>query len=283
MSPRIGLVTFGGGLPNWRAAANRLGQQAVSSEFFTNTWVISDRQLAAEFPEFTRQNAGMLRMSNRGYGYWIWKPFIILQALRRWSGSCDYVIYLDAGFHINDATTNAKNRLMEYLALAESDLGVGGMTLPGHPEIRWTKREVVAALQLSDAEQRSDQIQATPMVKMGTPAQDFCAYWLELCTRDDYALVRDPDQSSRQIDGFVAHRHDQSVFSCLGKTLNMKTMVDETYWHPDWVREGKDFPLWAVRNRSRVDFLDMSVRGRSLRLLEKSYSRLAMEWNARRG
>lgn len=272
---KLTLITFGAGLPNWRAAARRLGRQADDSGVFDKVIIYTDRDLPRLFPEFSDQHRSILKLSYPGFGYWIWKPYLIWHTLsEEVSKAGQGLLYLDAGFELNVHTPAARHRLDSYFDLAASNGGVAGMHLPGHPEYLWTKSTVMSAFGLNSSQQEADQVQATPVLVRTKEATDFARTWYEMCIQGDYWMVRDDVSPSEGCHRAIAHRHDQSVFSCLIKQRRIKTIPDETFWAPDWEGSGYDFPLWAARNRTRVSLRDKSRRARMVRFTEKAYSRV---------
>ena len=274
------LVTFGAGLPNWRAAAKRLGRQASESGAFAQTLVYTERELASEYPDFARQHREVLSARVRGFGYWIWKPYLLWKTLEFASRSgLSGVAYLDAGCELNLTSEAARLRLLNYQQMALRD-GVFAMHLAGYPEREWTRLAVMDHFGLSIADRDAPQVQGTPMLPASTDGIALARTWFESCVQDDYFLARDAKKDEVQEPDFRDHRHDQSLFSCLVKTQGIETIPDETFWAPDWANSGRDYPLWAARNRTRVSILDSSPRGQAIRFGERLYSRAYRELSA---
>ena len=271
------LVTFGAGLPNWRAAARRLGQQASESGAFAQTLVYTERELFRDFPDFAREHRNILSPRVRGFGYWIWKPFLLWKSLEfaRRSGHSG-VAYLDAGCELNLRSNAARLRLLNYQQIALSR-GVFAMHLAGFPEREWTRLAVMDHFGLTRADRSAPQVQGTPMLPASAEGVEFARTWYESCVGNDYFLVRDAKEDEVQEPGFRDHRHDQSVFSSLVKVQGIETIPDETFWAPDWLDGGLEYPLWAARNRTRVSILDLSPRGKAIRFGERLYSRAHRE------
>ena len=269
------LVTFGAGLPNWRAAAHRLAEQAQASGHFMQVRTYTESSLRSQYPDFWLQHERILNLQHRGFGYWIWKPFLIRETLLDLTSSrADGVLYLDAGFELNLGTQRANARWRTYGDLVLDSEGLLAMHLPKHPEIAWTSRAALDRLGLSEEDRRSPQVQATPLFANRSWSREFLDEWLAICVEDDYRFLRDPSRLDLEDDAFVAHRHDQSIFSGLVKGNNVATIPDETYWAPDWERAGTDFPLWAARNRTRFTIRNQGLMARSGRVFEKAYSRI---------
>lgn len=275
------LVTFGAGLPNWRAAAKRLASEAWSSAWFREIVVVTDRELATHYSTFARKHSEVLRLRHRGFGYWIWKPFVIQQVMRSLSPRVAGVVYLDAGFQLNFSEPACDLKMNAYKERAR-DQGVFAMHLEGYREFEWTKLLTMNRLGLSDMQRQSWQVQATPFVSTDDRGHSLIEEWLSISLEDDYLYVRDPGIDEPRAPGFIAHRHDQSIFSGLCKRREVETIADETFWAPKWQESGADYPLWAARNRSRFAVNDPRVLARAARFSELAYSRIVMNLATRR-
>ena len=60
-------------------ALRRIRRQAEQMQFFDEIETITENELGTDF---RKANSQYLRRGVRGYGYWIWKPYIILRALK---------------------------------------------------------------------------------------------------------------------------------------------------------------------------------------------------------
>jgi hypothetical protein len=272
--PRIGLVTFGAGLPNWRAAARRLGHQAAESGRFEKISVNTDHSMSTEHKEFFEKHATVLRPAVRGFGYWIWKPYLIEKALQEWGNEVDCIAYLDGGCEIN-SSPESQNRWEEYLHFTMQGKGRLVMQLTQYPEHEWSKGDTLDALGLDADNRLSGQIQTAPsFFRSDSANQDFTHEWLDMCVVDNYHLVDDTPSHLPNSPTFQDHRHDQAILSGLIKKYGAHVIPDETYWAPNWEETGKTFPIWAMRNRSGVSVLDQSLNGKIVRFSERLYSKI---------
>jgi hypothetical protein len=261
--PRVALVTFYGGQPVWRWAARRLVEQAMASSWFTTVTAYCPRDLGRIDPEFVSRNRGILNGFTRGFGYWIWKPLILRHEILRLSSEVDAVLYLDAGFELNPLGDAL--RLRDYVDFADADHGRFAMTLNGHAEEQYSKADTLNALSLCRSMRTSPQVQATPLFMSTGESTSFLNCWLDLAERDNHRYLDDTPSEAPNSAAFLAHRHDQSIFSGLMKSLGGATIPDETYWAPDWASAGAAFPLWAARNRSGISIRDSRPLIQSLR------------------
>lgn len=269
---RWAFLTFGAGLPNWRGAARRLGNQARDSGWFAETVVLTDRDLRVRFPEFAERNSTVLNLRTRGYGYWIWKSFLISEVWKELRSRHDGIMYLDAGCEFNVKSRDARARLRSYFDTA-ADSGLFAVHLPAHPEHEWSRVVTMDRLGLSQSDRDSPQVQGGILIATeGSMA--LVREWQSLCVEQDYRFVKDSPRGEGNATGFRSHRHDQSIFSGLVKQAGIPTIPDETFWAPDWAEAGASYPIWAPRNRSRVSIRSYDARSRLVRFGEKGYSRV---------
>lgn len=261
--PRIGdltargthLLAFGDGSVRWRRAARRLGWQARSSGLFQNVVVWDASDLSAADPLFFAKRAKLFDGHGPGFGYWSWKPFMLRWYLERPDLAADRILYLDSGVHLN-MTPGARRRFREYETLTD-ERSILVMQCDGLPEREWTKPSVLERLNMRQADANSGQIMATLlMLNRSSLALEICREWEGLSLEAQGEHLLDPANSEDAGQDLLAHRHDQSVFSCLVKSKEILPLRDEAYFAPDWRRNGRDFPLWAVRNRSGTLFVE---------------------------
>lgn len=270
-SGRWAFLTFGAGLPNWRGAAHRLGAQARESGWFESTIVLTDRDLPPRYPRFSKQHAAVLNVRTRGYGYWIWKSFLISEVWEGLRSRHDGIMYLDAGCEFNVKSRDAKVRLGDYFDTA-ADSGLFAVHLPGHLEHEWSRAVTMDRLVLSPQDRNSPQVQGGIVIATERSI-GLVREWHSICVEQDYLFVKDSPRDESHAAGFRSHRHDQSIFSGLVKKAGIETIPDETFWAPNWAEAGANYPIWAPRNRTRVPIEAKGPGARAVRLIEMTYSR----------
>jgi hypothetical protein len=176
---------------------------------------------------FYRENAGILEQ-RRGAGYWLWKPYILLETLRHVAPG-DLVLYHDCG-------KGAGYRLVPFQPLVDLCLAQGGI-LPGvvlpdvGPNKKWTKRDCFVRMGC-DTLPYWDQLQVSAAwgFYQNTPrAMDFVAQWLRWC-RDPRVLTDQPNVCGLpNFPEFVDHRHDQSVLTNLTRMRGVAPLVTRGY------------------------------------------------------
>jgi hypothetical protein len=242
---RTDFITFGGGRSGFPRAARRLVSEARRSELFQTSVSMTDKDLFRDHPDFTTRHASRLTTATRGFGYWLWKPYLLDSALRE--TSADYLLYLDAGCVLDLSSARARQRLDEYCDIADQS-GIAVMQLH-HLEQVWCKSDTMDRLGLDELGRSSGQIQgAIILIKRSPTTQDFVRTWLEISEEDDCRYLDDSPSTIPNHPYFKDHRHDQAILSCLCKVTGVVPIADETYFAPDWALGGADLPIGAARH-----------------------------------
>jgi hypothetical protein len=244
---------------------SRIKQEAINMGVYDKTSILTEIDLD---DDFKKQFKPYLTIGSRGYGYWCWKPQIILQTLADMNDG-DILQYTDAGCRLN---VQGKHRLDEYFEItANSASGMlafqtrkpdpplvyDGRNLLDLRDYKWTKGDL---LDYFDVRYRDD-ITNTPTIGAGIIFIRKCDASLSLIKKwlktieDNFAYIDDTPSVSQNLDGFIEHRHDQSIFSILCKINNIETLSAYEYWYPskkkhykpDW-DQLRQFPIHARRD-----------------------------------
>lgn len=258
-SSNVYLVTFYSDR-KYKRAALRLRKQALKSELFAKVEVWTPKRIEENIPNQyvqLQKLRELLQDEDRGYGLWYWKPVVIEETLKKLP-SRSIVIYLDAGCYLNLGNQNAIWRMQEYIQLAEThgslamQLNDGDFGICDLTEGTWTSDYVLDVLNVPEHDRLSNQIQAgIQFMKVNEINTNFVTKWRELCEVEDFGLLRGINEIAA--NRTHAHRYDQSLFSCLYKKELRFFMPDETFFSPDWQVTGRNYPIWALRNRDGID------------------------------
>jgi len=201
---------------------------------------------------------------SRGSGYWLWKPFVILDTLRK-SQPGDVVVYYDVGRRHPHLFRTPIEPLLER-CVTNGGL-IPGVHIPlAGPSRRWTKRDCFVLMDC-DSPKYWDacQVQASfSMWQSCARVKEFVEEWLAFCT-DPRILTDMPNQCGEEnFPDFIDHRHDQSVLTNLVIKHAIPCLGDQKRHTPF----SKDIN-WAIR-RVRMPLLcglfDAAYRGgRALR------------------
>jgi hypothetical protein len=211
---------------------------ATTARFRRNQLLLNESALAvAGFTEvspwdserFQREEFYQLHRNildqKRGGGYWLWKPYIILQELKRLNDG-DYVVYSDCG-----RRPQSFSRRIDTLLEWCSD---NGGVLPGvyvphwGANRRWTKRDCFVLMGCDHEEYWNPcQVQAAFSVwQKNELSLSFVEKWLHYCT-DERILTDIPNTCGLpHFADFVDHRHDQSVLTLCTLTEGLRGLGD---------------------------------------------------------
>lgn len=233
-------ITFGGPTSNYHNSVTRICTEAHNLDFFDEIKGFTEKDLQNN-SEFWEKHGNFILHNRRGYGYWMWKSFLVKNTLDHMKDN-DILIYCDAGCQIN---SNGKHRLSEYIDMLNSNkdnYGLISFQLE-FKEIQYTKRAIFEHFQVND---KNDlQCLATILIiKKNSHSVSIINEWHKNCTY--YNLINDYTEG-KEDPQFVDNRHDQSILSVLVNKYGSIKLLDETYFHPNWSIEGEVYPFWARR------------------------------------
>jgi hypothetical protein len=190
----------------------------------------------------------------RGFGFWIWKPQVIIQALRSVKNG-QIVLYLDVGCHLNRLGVPRLREYFEIVSSSNSGILAFDCTLEGtvdQKEVMWTKSDTLDFFEALSNEKikQSAQIAATIiLVEKRESTVKFFENWLNLMGTHRN-LIDDSPSLIQNDPSFVENRHDQSMFSILGKFEDIAILSYEENL-PHW-RDAKFMPIQARRDKARL-------------------------------
>ncbi|CAF1489149.1 unnamed protein product [Adineta steineri] len=165
-------------------------------------------------PMFANRNKNILNRK-RGAGYWLWKPFILLQELYL-ARDGDIIVYSDA---------------------AESSL---------------TKRDALIVLDVDKPEYTTTSagLASYIVVKRSFTSLRFVSEWLTYA--QDSRVITDDDNvlGSPNYPDFRAHRHDQSILSLLAKKWKLTVYADPSQYG-EGEKSQRPYPAIFDHHRSK--------------------------------
>lgn len=171
--------------------------------------------------DFKQRNKDILS-AKKGNGYYLWKPYFLNKAYKELEEG-DYLIYTDAG----SVYVNKIQYLIDCMERENMDIMV--FSLENEMlEKKYTKRD---AFVLMDCD--SDKYANTPqsiggyvILKKSVFVEKFIAEDLEYAQDKRIISELENMQGLPNYEGFVAHRHDQSVWSLMVKKYGIKRFRD---------------------------------------------------------
>lgn len=170
--------------------------------------------------QFYNEYKNILEQS-RGAGYWLWKPYFINKKLEELNEG-DYLFYSDSGVFFR------KNVDVLIEVLEKNDQDIMGFQLP-LIESQWTKKELIHDMDCNKARfTESNQILASYiLIKKTNFSISFFQEFLDVSC-NEINITDKYDNSVKQDDDFIEHRHDQSIFSLLYKKYSLIPFKDPT-------------------------------------------------------
>lgn len=275
------LLTAGFGQRNFQEAATRLASTALKSGLFDNVLLENNQSLQTLHKEFlTTYEEFLLDVKNkRGFGHYLWKPYLINYWLERISDS-DILLFLDAGCHLNYQSQNAVQRFHQYLEITRKEEALAmqirdkSFGYDNLSEDKWTRLDLMEYLDTTKEMRTTNQIQSGIIfLKKTARTLSYTSEWLALSTHDK-CLYLDDSRICGNSD-LIESRWEQSIHSLLFKKYKFAVLQDETTfgqkWPPDWENSGKDFPIWAMRHRSGVDPTRFLIGDLGMRIRDKFF------------
>jgi hypothetical protein len=216
---RIHLVTYA--THRFRLRQLILGWSALANKVVDTVTHWSPEKLQAA--GFEKRCPG-IKLSERGSGFWAWKPFIIEAKLREVQEG-DIVFYCDVGrlypFKMIEQPIEPYLQWMEEL---RQDI-MPGVEIPWNgSNLNWTKRDALEALKIDrDNFLKSSQIQASFSLWLaGEKSRTIVLQWLDLCSRRSLVSDDPSKEGLPEHPEFRAHRHDQSLLTICCQNNNLK-------------------------------------------------------------
>jgi hypothetical protein len=175
--------------------------------------------------DFRIRNRAVLR-SRTGAGYWLWKPYFIKRALSLLNEG-EFLFYCDSGSHF----------IARIDPLVEIALRTGQQLLPFELQLlerSYTKRDAFMLMDCDappfvDTRQR---LAGFILLRKSPFAVSFVDEFFDLA-QDPRLITDSRSQLGPDYPDFVAHRHDQSIFSLLTKRHGLTTYRDPSQFGND--------------------------------------------------
>lgn len=175
--------------------------------------------ISEEFYSFNRATLD----SERGAGYWLWKPYFIDRVMRGCKDG-DVLIYCDAGVEIITDVNEIINVMDQDIFFFSN----------GHQHVHWCKADVMSSIcpdKMPDTDKPwitlTQQVQASLIFfKVNQKTRDFVKEWLVWCQMPGF--IDDSPSKLPNHPEFAEHRYDQAILCCLQIKYGYKL-----HWWPD--------------------------------------------------
>jgi hypothetical protein len=239
----IHLISFGAPFHIFSKAHQRVLQNAKNFGEFSTINLFSENNILDFCPEIIPYTNFLL--STRGYGYWMWKSFLISKFMKSVPDN-DLICYTDIGCTFN---IEGVHRFREYCSLT-SEHGSLCFDL-GHLERVYTKMDTYKKIfpETLDHLNTGQRCATSFFLKNDQENRNIIEKIKEISIENNHYYITDFPSQELNHEEFKEHRHDQSIFSLMSKKYKFYCIPDETYWAPDWNVNGINYPIWATRNK----------------------------------
>lgn len=212
-SRKVHFISFADDNSKYKKSLERILHEAKSFDYFDTITAYTNN--SPELSDFLQKHQTFISKHKRGYGYWIWKAYIVLTKLKEINNN-DIILYVDAGCELNK---EGKERLKQYIDLATVN-DLVAFKLP-YKEFQYTKGDILTQLQCQreDCYNTNQIMGGVFMVRKCDRMENFFRTLNDMCIKNNYSLVDDSPSKVPNKSGFIENRHDQSLFSVLIKTM----------------------------------------------------------------
>jgi len=230
-SPTLSFISYGN--DKFKESIERIRKEAEQMGCFNgNIKVYTPEDLSNEF----KGAVGDVINESRGGGYWIWKPYIIVDMLSKLNDN-DILLYADSGCTLDPTGVPRLKEYMEMIA-PKSNKAVLAMRLVNDAGLfitkKWTSMPIFDYFKqsLDGTISNSSQILAGVIMCRKCPeSAEVIGKFLEVAkTRPDLFTDRHNGESKPANPDFIDNRHDQAVWSMIIQTepySNKCAVIDE--------------------------------------------------------
>lgn len=177
---------------------------------------------------FHKDHDDFIEKSRRGYGFWIWKPYIIYQQLLKMEEN-DILVYGDTG----NSVTGSPKEFLDAIMDVECLIADQHNRLGAH-----CKKDVMRRLGVDPEEYRYRPVaEANRIVVKNSPLmREAMKEWYDACR--DYRNIDESDSLEPNFPEFVFHRWDQSVFAIIFNKYGGEIVDFGGIWDATRIRDG---------------------------------------------
>ena len=231
-------------------AIQRLGKQIENLELGCLFGVITERNIdednrLARYKNFISENRAK-KYTSKGFLWYTWKPWVLLRTIIDLKEN-EVFVYLDAG---TEVPREGKNNFKILIELARNN----GTFFFRNPQIirDYTRPEVLGFFSSDTIDFDINQIAAGVLfIRNDFQTRELLREWCRLSMFNNGYLFDD--------EGYVNHRHDQSVLSIIIQKYKFH-VTDYPIWFPriDYLsRELFFYPIHTLRNSNKFSQLDI--------------------------
>lgn len=217
----INIVLVSYASQSFRKAGERIAKEATEFGRFSNVTIYKPEDISVVFNGYFKR----VISKKRGAGYWIWKIFVIRDAIERIQDG-DYVMYVDAGSTI---VKEYIDRFHMYMIMLErSKSGVLVTSTRVYKESQYNSGRLLEMFGILDSPEILSTAQfwsGFMILRKQQSVLDVLDKFLQIIFTDMW-IITDAYGSDKSKVDFREHRHDQSIFSLLFKCFGCVVVND---------------------------------------------------------
>ena len=198
---------------------NYINQLKYTMEIYGDLEVIIYKK--SQINDKFKEKYSSILNEKRGDGYWLWKPYIISDTLKKIEENAtlfyiDYLYYFTERFDI----------LYEDIDKTHIQVWENKPNEPTNILKNWCKIDVLTKYNvLKDSDTIQDCWAGSIMLKNSYKTKNLINTWLAMCC--NYDNITDSPSKNNEPENFIEHRHDQSLLSIILYKNNIKL----SHWH----------------------------------------------------
>ena len=207
----------------------RYRRQLEATGIFDEIIFLAPEDLDYDFHDIHGQ---FIKESRRGYGFWIWKPYIIWKQLEKMEDG-DILVYGDTGNSVTGTPEEMREAIMEVLDTPSGLIADQHNRLGAH-----CKKDVLQRMGVNVNQYRYKTVAEANrivIVRSQTMLQAM-KEWYDACC--DYRNIDESESEEPNFPEFVFHRWDQSVFSVVFNKYEGEFVDFKGVWDATRIRDG---------------------------------------------
>jgi len=215
--------------------------QAKSSNWFNQCNLENPEKIEKDNPKLWNSHSHFIKSNPRGYGYWLWKPILILNNLLQMKKG-SLLCYADAGCTISPNAKKEKKLEEIVCALNEDNFIVTGFATQ---RIQYTKKDLLIELDMLDNAGGRQRAATSVVIYNNKRSLEFVKKWIEIGCKDNYHYIDDsPSKIDTEFPEFREHRHDQAILDLLCDKFNIarsqkhqtQAFINYSRTTPKWIK-----------------------------------------------
>jgi len=223
-----------GSTHNYSSKIPRLEKLFTECGIFDSFKIYTEHDLMKD-RAFWEQHGEFILNNSRGFGYWIWKPYLYHKFLNTLSND-EYIVLLDCGCDID---ISCQKILDYYIEMIKPETGKDMICFQ---LLNCFNRDFIKmdTLHHFDSTEVGDRLQCQSGLIVSRNTESFRAFLIEWYTKmchDNYHHIDDSPSIIANPSTFVEHRHDQAIYNCcLHKYDNKVVLPDVSNYRTSFLK-----------------------------------------------